>query len=244
MSYFAFHLVFTLPPILLLILVQRQPLAGIGGLRAWLGLPAIALLALVYTTPWDNYLIWRHVWYYGTSRVVGTIGYVPVEEYLFFLLQPILTGLWLYWLLAHNQDSSIPQENSIILRTTGTGFWLAVSLAGALMLQWNPGVYLGLILVWAGPILALQWAIGATELWARKRTWLLGTLIPTLYLWIADRIAIGQGIWSISDVYTTGLNLFGLPIEEATFFLVTNLLVSQGLLLFLLFRKISLVSYP
>lgn len=236
MSYFAFHLVFTLPPILLLALVQRQPLAGIGGRKAWLALGLITLLALVYTTPWDNYLIWRDVWHYGRGRVVGTIGYVPVEEYLFFVLQPILTGLWLYWLLAHKGEP-IAQEHSTIVRTIGTVFWVALSLAGALMLQWNPGVYLGLILVWAGPILALQWVIGATHLWATKRTWLLGTLVPTLYLWLADRIAIGQGIWSISDAYTTGLHLFGLPLEEATFFLVTNLLVVQGLLLFLLLGK-------
>ncbi len=105
------------------------------------------------------------------------------------------------------------------------------------MLRWSPGVYLGLILVWAGPVLALQWVIGATQLWARKRTWLYGTLVPTLYLWLADRIAIGQGIWSITEAYTTGLHLFGLPLEEATFFLVTNLLVVQGLLLLLLLGK-------
>lgn len=236
MSYFAFHLVFTLPPILLLALVQRQPLAGIGGLRARFGLPMIALMALIYTTPWDNYLIWRDVWHYGMGRVVGTIGYVPVEEYLFFLLQPILTGLWLYWLLARLREP-IQQAHSPIVRTAGTIFWVVLSLAGALMLQWNSGVYLGLILVWAGPILALQWVVGASNLWAMKRTWLIGTLVPTLYLWIADRIAIGQGIWSISDAYTTGLHLFGLPFEEATFFLVTNLLVVQGLLLFLLLGK-------
>jgi len=36
--------------------------------------------------------------------VVGTIGYVPVEEYLFFLLQPILTGFWLYWLLSRTSE--------------------------------------------------------------------------------------------------------------------------------------------
>lgn len=236
MSYFAFHFAFTLPPILLLALFQRRPLAGIGGLKAWLGLPLIALLALVYTTPWDNYLIWRDVWHYGNGRVVGTIGYVPVEEYLFFLLQPILTGLWLYWLLPRTSEP-VQQEYSAMVRTTGTGFWVALSLAGALMLKWNPGVYFGLILVWASPILALQWVIGARQLWATKRTWLLGTLVPTLYLWVADRIAIGQGIWSISDAYTTGLNLFGLPLEEATFFLVTNLLVVQGLLLVLLLEK-------
>lgn len=240
MSYFAFHLLFTLPPILLLALFQRQPLAGVGGLKVWLALPLMALIALIYTTPWDNYLIWRDVWHYGEGRVVGTIGYVPVEEYLFFLLQPILTGLWLYWLLAHK--APVQQECSAVARIVGTGFWVVLSIAGLIMLQSNPGVYLGLILAWAGPVLALQWFIGGAQLWATKSTWLLGTLIPTFYLWFADRFAIEQGIWSISDAYTTGLHLFGLPIEEATFFLVTNLLVVQGLLLFLLLEKIHFSS--
>ncbi|HEY9846209.1 MAG TPA: lycopene cyclase domain-containing protein, partial [Candidatus Caenarcaniphilales bacterium] len=104
-------------------------------------------------------------------------------------------------------------------------------------LQWDATVYLGLILVWAGPVLALQWVVGAAQLWAAKRIWLMGILVPTLYLWLADRIAIAQGIWSISEEYTTGLHLFGLPIEEATFFLITNLMVVQGLSVLLLLGK-------
>ena len=234
MSYFAFHLLFILPPILLLC-VQLRSLPNIRGLRAWLAIPLISLIALVYTTPWDNYLVWRGIWSYGADRVVGTIGYVPIEEYLFFVLQCILTGLWLYWLLAHTTQS--PQQQS------PRGFKIAMlilgiflSVVGFYMLQWHSTLYLGLVLAWASPVLLLQWVIGSATLWTMKRIWLFGTLIPTLYLWIADRIAIGNGIWQISDTYTTGLQLFGLPIEEATFFLVTNLLVSQGVLLFLLFE--------
>ena len=30
------------------------------------------------------------VWGYGPSRVCATVGYVPVEEYAFFVIQPIL----------------------------------------------------------------------------------------------------------------------------------------------------------
>ncbi len=239
MNYFTFHLIFTLPPILLLALAQRQPLAGIEGRRAWLALPFITLLALVYTTPWDNYLVWREVWHYGRDRVVGTIGYVPVEEYLFFLLQPILTGLWFYWLFARLKQPIQP-ECSTTLWALGTLLWAGLSVSGALMLQWPATVYLGLILVWAGPILALQWVVGAPHLWAAKRIWLMGTLVPTFYLWIADRIAIAQGVWSISEKYTTGVQLFGLPIEEATFFLITNIMVVQGLLLLLLLGKSQL----
>jgi len=69
---------------------------------------------------------------------------------------------------------------------------------------------------------------------AEWRAVLGGTLAPTLYLWVVDRIAIGVGLWSLSDRYTTGLAvpLLGLPIEEAVFFLLTSLFVVQGLVLY------------
>ena len=231
MSYFTFHLVFILPPIVLLAFQQRS-IAGVEGWRARVALPLIAIVALVYTTPWDNYLVWRRIWGYGVGRVVGTIGYVPIEEYLFFLLQCILTGLWLYWLLARQSESVQPEfqfGRSGLMLLLG----IILSLVGVWMLQTDSTLYLGLILAWAAPVLSLQWFIGTATLWAMRRIWLLGVLVPTIYLWIADRIAIGSGIWHISPTYTTGLELFGLPIEEATFFLVTNLLVVQGISLFL-----------
>lgn len=236
MTYSLFHLIFILPAILWLAYQQPQPLAGVGGRKAGLALLLIATVAFIYTTPWDNYLIWRNVWFYGRDRVLGTIGYVPLEEYLFFVLQPILTGLWLYRLLGNVQEPTEP-KSSLWANVSGALVWAGLSFAGAWLLQRDFGVYLGLILVWAGPILALQWLVGGAQLWARKGLWLTATLVPTLYLWICDRIAIGQGIWHISEVYTTGLHLLGLPIEEATFFLVTNFLVVQGLLLLLVFSR-------
>jgi len=68
------------------------------------------------------------------GRVVGTIGYVPVEEYLFFLLQPILTGLWLYWLLPRTSEP-VQQECS---QECDVWHVLWLSIAGAFMLQWGP----------------------------------------------------------------------------------------------------------
>jgi lycopene beta-cyclase len=62
-------------------------------LRA-LALALHAVIAFVYTTPWDNYLVYREVWGYPPGRVLGTIGYVPVEEYAFFVIQTLATGLF------------------------------------------------------------------------------------------------------------------------------------------------------
>lgn len=229
MSYLGFHFLFILPPIVLLALRQR-PLTTDRG--RWLHLLAVLLLALVYTTPWDNYLVWRGVWWYGEDRVMGTIGYVPVEEYMFFILQPILTGLWLYALIDPTGADSVVRGGGRRARVAGTALYFLIALAGALLLTTQPGTYMGLILAWAAPVLALQWAYAGHEISARGRTFALAVAVPTLYLWIADAIAIHLGIWRISPEYTLGVEVGPLPIEEATFFLVTNLLVVQGIMLF------------
>ena len=57
----------------------------------------LVVMALLWTTPWDNYLVASGIWSYGEGRVLGTIGYVPFEEYGFFCLQTLLVGLWVYW---------------------------------------------------------------------------------------------------------------------------------------------------
>jgi lycopene beta-cyclase len=257
MTYLAFHLLFILPP--LVVLLRWVPrVAGHAGSRAWWTLPAVAAIALIYTTPWDNYLVYRGVWWYGPDRVLGTIGYVPVEEYLFFVLQPLLTGAWAYRVLlrdgafahagaalaergraaGHTAAGGVVLHSFFVLvpsgsRALGVTLYVLAAAAGGLALTFPAGLYLGLILAWAAPVLAAQWYFVAGAVARRARAFAVAVAVPTLYLWFADRVAIGLGIWSIAPEHTTGLHLVGLPVEEALFFLVTNLLVVQGVLLFL-----------
>jgi lycopene cyclase domain-containing protein len=228
-TYFAFHLLFILPPIAALALWLRPRWSRLPS-RAARSLPLMALIALVYTTPWDNHLVKSGVWGYGSDRVIGTIGYVPVEEYLFFLLQPFLTGLWLYLLLARSDGDADDRPRTNAPRVIGAAFWLALAAFGFAALRRPEGTYLGLILAWAGPVLAILWGYAGAEIWARRRTFLAALAPMTLYLWIVDAIAIRLGIWHISEELSTGLKVLGLPVEEAIFFLVTNLLVVQGLI--------------
>jgi lycopene beta-cyclase len=247
MTYLGFHAVFILPPLLLLMLLNRGAVQRLGRRALWT-VPAVALIAVIYTTPWDNYLVYRGVWWYGADRVVGTIGYVPVEEYLFFILQPLLTGAWTYLVLQRPRVPGAPRGSEPVrsgapseavssvgdARDLGMAVYALCVAGGALALTYEPGLYLGLILVWAAPVLAAQWFFVGRAVVRVPAAFAAAVMVPTLYLWIADRIAIGAGIWSIAPQYTTGLHLFGLPMEEALFFLVTNLLVVQGVLLFLL----------
>ena len=239
MTYLQFHLVFTLPALFVLKMTGPKVLSR-DLIKAGASLFTITLIAFVWTTPWDNYLVQQGVWGYGEGRVIGTWGYVPLEEYFFFIIQPLITGLWLYRLIWKNPASaSIPPSN--VARLVGSLLFLAFSLLGAFLLQYESSLYLALILVWACPMLLIQWVYGGHHLWRLRRVWFLAIAVPTLYLWVADRIALALGIWHISDVHTVGISLFGLPLEEALFFFVTNMLVVQGLILMLHTLKVKAV---
>jgi len=233
MTYLEFHLAFLMPPIVALAMVQRTPMGGIGTAGALKWIAVVCGIAFLYTTPWDNYLVYRGVWDYGPERVIGTIGYVPIEEYMFFILQPILTGLW-YCLVRGLGYFPAANSHPDWFRSAYVGFWLLISIVGfVLLFDGNDStLYMGLILAWCGPVLAGMSFLCANRFWRRGGELLMAISVPTVYLWVADRMAISWGIWDIADQYSLPFEPFGLPIEEAVFFLVTNLLVVQALIMF------------
>ena len=106
MTYSGFLVRFLLIPMIIMgLLLWRDHRRGIvtpaylRNLPAWVAILAHILIAVIYTTPWDNYLVATSVWWYDPERVTGiTLGWVPIEEYTFFVLQTWLTGMWLIWL--------------------------------------------------------------------------------------------------------------------------------------------------
>jgi lycopene cyclase domain-containing protein len=240
MTYFGFLLRFLVIPILILLGIAlwdrrrgRERAASLRSWPVWAAIGLHVLVALVYTTPWDNYLVATSVWWYDPALVTGiTLGWVPIEEYTFFVLQPILAGLWLA-ALARRLDFKEERLNSSwrsLLPLILCFVWLAA--AAILLVGWQPGIYLGLILIWALPPIGLQLAFGADILW-RYRRLVFGSIAPlTLYLALADTLAIGRGIWMIDPAQSLELFLGGvLPIEEFIFFLVTNTLLAFGIVL-------------
>jgi lycopene cyclase domain-containing protein len=242
MTYFGFLALFIGPPLVLLAVLNwrshRRPFpVRLLAFKPFSVILAHVLAALIYTTPWDNYLVATGVWWYDPALVTGlTLGWVPIEEYTFFILQTLMTGLWLVWLAR----KAVPTRGEIRSRPTlrwgltlilGV-FWLLS--AGILAAGWQPGTYLALILAWALPPILLQTAFGADILWGYRHLVLPGFLVPTLYLSLADTFAIHTGTWSLDPAQTTGLHFPGsLPLEEFIFFLVTNLLISFGVTLVL-----------
>ena len=110
--------------------------------------------------------------------------------------------------------------------------WLATAVI--LIIDWNPGTYLALELIWALPPIALQFAFGADILWQYRRLVLLSIVPLTLYLSFADALAINWGTWTIDPAQSLNIYLGGvLPIEEFIFFLLTNVLIVFGITLVL-----------
>ncbi len=252
MTYFGFLAGFLLIPIVLLLLLlgwarRRRVLMppNLRTLPPWAALLLHVLLALLYATPWDNYLVATRVWWYDPALVTGLVlGWVPIEEYTFFILQTLLTGTWLLWLISAFPHWTYPpiRHSSVVSAWRGLQRWRVLSLlplgliwliaAWLLAAHITRATYLALILVWALPPIAVQLAFGADILWRYRKLVMTTILVPTTYLALADALAIAWGIWIISPVQTLGVYLpGGLPVEEALFFLVTNILIGFGITL-------------
>lgn len=206
-----------------------------NGRAVWFAIALHITVALIYTTPWDNYLVATGVWYYDPDLVTGVlIGYVPIEEYTFFIVETLLTGLW-WWFLARRILVGKPFSPSGRLRTLSTlallSLWV-ISLS-YLVSGWQPATYLAITLVWALPPIGLQFAFGADILWRHIRLVTLSIIPMTIYLSLADSLAITSGTWTIDPRQSTGLFIGSLPIEEAVFFLLTNILIGFGMTLLL-----------
>src|SRR6202050_3444795 len=84
MTYLRFHLIFNLPLLIVL--------AACTGTVPWtveeveaLGLVLVAVM--IFTTPWDNLAAKWGIWGFPRGKYLARVGYLPVEEYAFFLLQ-------------------------------------------------------------------------------------------------------------------------------------------------------------
>lgn len=241
-TYFGFLLLFVGIPIALLAVVtwldRRQGRDIPDRLHAWPAWAAVLLhvvIAVIYTTPWDNYLVATRVWWYEPGLVTGfTLGWVPIEEYTFFVVQTILAGLWLLFLARHLKRPAAAGPLLGRLRLW-TFLVIAVPWIAALLVLltgWQPGTYLALELLWALPPIMLQLAFGADILWRYRRLVSLAIIPLTLYLSAADAVAINLGTWTISPSQSLELLIGGvLPVEEFLFFLLTNTLTTFGIVL-------------
>jgi lycopene cyclase domain-containing protein len=244
MTYFGFLLRFLVIPILVFLVItywdnkkDKQVQGFRNGRAVWMGIAVHVLLAIIYTTPWDNYLVATGVWYYNPALVTGlVIGYVPIEEYTFFIVETILSGLW-WWFLARrlSPPSAEFKPNRKLIQLSALVLVLLWIVFTYLFFSDNqPLTYLSIMLFWALPAILPQLLFGADILWHYRKLVFWAILVPGLYLSLMDVVALKETTWSISPNQTTGILFFGiLPLEEVLFFFITNVLIVFGMTLLL-----------
>ncbi|KAM0333452.1 hypothetical protein ACHAQA_002114 [Verticillium albo-atrum] len=237
-DYALVHLLWTVPPAAILSILVYPLLTRVDVAK----LTFIITIAVVATIPWDSYLIRTNIWNYPPDAVLGySLLDIPAEELFFFVIQTYITAQ-LYILLnkpvLHAQYLNTPWTVPAGIRRAkviGQVFLTASIAYGFYLISGrSEGTYLGLILAWAAPFALLTWSLTAHFILSLPWTSiLLPITLPTIYLWIVDELALRRGTWAIQSGTKLGIRLFGhLDIEEAVFFLVTNVLVVFGLAAF------------
>jgi len=244
MTYFGFLLRFLFIPILAFLAItlwdnknNKQIIGFKNGHAVWTAIGIHVLLAVVYTTPWDNYLVATGVWYYNPKLVTGlVIGYVPIEEYTFFVVETILSGLWWWFLARRLSHPAVEFKPNKTLIAISSGILISIWIVFTYLFfsDNQPIAYLSITLFWALPAILPQLLFGADILWHYRKLVAWAILIPGTYLSLMDIVALKDTTWSISPAQTTDILFFGvLPLEEVVFFFITNMLIVFGMTLLL-----------
>ncbi|KAB8237013.1 Lycopene beta-cyclase [Aspergillus alliaceus] len=217
------------------------PLAGLMTLLYWPFMTrldcqrilTLVIISLVATIPWDSYLVRHHVWTYAPDAVIGwTLYSIPLEEVLFFVIQTYNTSL-VYLILTRRFVLPIYLGRSSREHTTTGASIILLTIVGGVIALLCGGLftYIGLIIIWAGPFLLIQWLLSSSFIIAFPRSELIASIVlPTGFLWLVDTMSIKRGIWTVETHTKLGIQLWSdMDVEEAFFFLVTNVMIVFGL---------------
>ena len=242
MKYFEFLILFTVIPSALLIYLLRNYLQK----TFVYCLLTVSLIAFIATSAWDNYAVYSGIWMFPKEKTLGIyLYYVPVEEYLFFFLQTYATGLFqiYYFFKFYKQDKN---DNSDSGNTI-----LNVTLMPALLLfffkyiggniiqeeilklpfgRWN---YLFHLFSWAGLFIIIQYIFGYKKIKKHLKLIFIPSIFMTIFFSLADSVSIGNGIWGFDPAQTIGTKIGNVPLEEILFFFLTNVLITEAMILFL-----------
>ena len=106
MTYWGYHLIFTLPLIAVLLYVHRRKIRR-AHVACW---AIVCAIAFAFTTPWDNYAVYLGIWGFGENVSLwypfaslrdqtSVLGWIPFEEYSFFILESTLVCLVMLFFL-------------------------------------------------------------------------------------------------------------------------------------------------
>lgn len=87
LTYMEVHLYYTLPVLGILFWLLRP----FDSKEDRFKYQFLACIAFFTASVWDNYIVYHKAWSYCPTCVVAVIGYVPLEEYMFFIIMTFMT---------------------------------------------------------------------------------------------------------------------------------------------------------
>lgn len=230
LTYMEVIVYYTLPPTIFLYFLLR-PLTGSFDKFRHI---SICVLMLIYTAPWINYTMHRHSLKYHKDTVITTVDELPIERYIFFIMQMIFTSLWtslcsrwtfsaLYLKSTNRIQFHLIRYSVITLMVAAMYFGWKHSISG------NKTFYLGSMVWWFLLAAIILWRFSGPYIWKRYKEYLASIFLPSIYFCYVDLIAMRNGHWQINKA--TSLGVFpicnDLPLEEIAFIFLTNSLVVQ-----------------
>ncbi|KAK4513491.1 uncharacterized protein ATC70_005492 [Mucor velutinosus] len=231
LTYMEVHLYYTLPMLGVLSWLSKPYYTSTDSLK----FKFLSLVAFTTASVWDNYIVYHKAWSYCPTCVTAVIGYVPLEEYMFFIIMTLLTvsftNLVMRWHLhSFFIKPETPVLQSMLVRFVPiTALLITAYKAWHLAVPGKPLFYGSCILWYACPVLALLWFGAGEYMLRRPLAVLISIALPTLFLCWVDVVAIGAGTWDISLATSTGKFVVPhLPVEEFMFFALINTVLVFG----------------
>lgn len=226
LTYSNIHYTYSLPIIGALALITRPFLDRAEIVKIAL----ISSVGFIHTTLWANYVISNGVWTFSNDRIAGVVGLIPIEVYMFLIVQSLLTTLWGLITVRWSTPCFRFNMDEHSYRTIR---WLPILFLGfltaygcKLAVPGKDTFYLGCIFWGASPMMMFLWYGGGNFFLKKIVPSSVAIIVPTIYYCWIDQIARKNGIWSINETNCVKLNVAeNLPMEHALFFLVTNAII-------------------
>ncbi len=227
--------IFVLVPTALLVFVPPFPLSDFSDSTVKRTLfilpPVMSVVALTYTIVWDNYLALQNIVTFSPP-ILGFFVYLPYEEYLWSIDHSLLA---MFWTMSIFPIKPVP-------KTRNRHVWFRISTTLACILLTALGValhkyghasllYLSIALIFMPPVMAIHYLATGQHLVYYPWEWFLGVLVPSVYTILLDRWALHVGVWKISEVHTTGLDLLGFKFEHVLIYTLPTVLIVQSVII-------------
>ena len=208
---------------------------------------ALAVTAVVFSAlTWDQ-ILWSTETVFVVDRkdVFGYYLSIPYEEYLWCANHSIIIGLWMLSTWKTRPVSKTPGNGRWWFRSAVCVACLAIGYYGYCLTQGDQKYYyLGIVLLYTFPIIGLQAACCGHMYFHCLPELLSGIIVPSVYVVAIDAWALYRNIWSFSDERTSGIYLCGMLLEQSLVYVLTTILVVQGMLAIMRETEVYLAIRP